>query len=137
MKTSMLLVSTSLVALTGCSVAARSPQMYADDTKAVLEKKNDDIRACYDGVLKSSPGAAGKVTVNFVVMTETGKITDVAVDKAGTTAPDPVAECVTKAIDGLSLSPADVRKGEGTWVYEFTAPPPPAPPPAAAAPEKS
>jgi hypothetical protein len=137
MNKATLLVSASLAVLAGCSVAARSPDMYRDDMKAVLEKKNDDIRACYDGVLKGTPGAAGKVTVRFDVLTDTGKVTNVSVDKANSTAPDPVGECVTKAIDGLTLSPADVRKGEGTWVYEFTAPPAPASAPAAAEPPKS
>jgi hypothetical protein len=127
MKTTILSL-TALALATGCSVAARSPDMYANDTKAVLEKKNEEIRSCYDGVLKSKPGTAGKVTVKFEVLTDSGKITNVSVDQANSTAGDEVAACVTKSIDGLVLTPADVRKGEGTWVYEFTAPPAPAAP---------
>jgi predicted small lipoprotein YifL len=56
MKTT-LLVSASLAALavlTGCG-NARTPEVYRDDTRAVLEKKNEDVRACYDGVLKAIP----------------------------------------------------------------------------------
>ena len=42
-------------------------------------------------------------------------------------APDPVAECVTKNIAGAGpLNPADKRKGQASYVYEFSAPPPPA-----------
>jgi hypothetical protein len=131
MKTT-LIVSASLLSfvfLGGCSFAARSPDMYRDDTGKELAKKNDDIRACYDGVLKTTPGAAGKVTVRFDVQKDgeegAGKIMNVQVDKAGTTAPDPVAECVTKNIQGVAISPPDKRLGQGSWAWEFTAPPPP------------
>lgn len=117
-----ILFALSLAALSGCSFAARSAEMYRDDTSKVLATKNDDIRSCYDGVLKSSPGAQGRVTVKFDVDTEQGKIAAVTVDKANTTAPDPVAECVTKSITGLVLAPPDHRKGVALWVYEFTSP---------------
>jgi hypothetical protein len=123
MKTT-LLVSASLAAmaaLAGCG-NARDPEVYRDDTRALLEKKNEDIRACYDGVLKASPGASGKLTVTFEVQEDTGKIANVSVDKANTTAPDAVADCVTKNISGLALAPPDGKKGEGTWVYQFAAP---------------
>jgi uncharacterized protein with FMN-binding domain len=121
MKSTLLLAST--LALGACSFAARSPEMYRDDTARALATKQDEIRACYDGVLKSTPNAAGVVAVKFEVETEQGRISHVTVDKTKTTAPDPVAECVTRSIDGLTLAPPDARKGEGTWVYEFQAPP--------------
>ena len=108
----------------GCGFAARSPDMYRDDTKAQLETKNNDIRACYDGVLASTPGVGGKVTVKFIVEDEHGKITNVAVDKANTTAPDAVSDCVTKNISGLGLNPPDARVGQGTFTWEFAAPGP-------------
>jgi hypothetical protein len=116
------------VALSACSFAARSPDMYRDDTGKALATKQDEIRACYDGVLKSNPGAGGTVTVKFDVETEQGKISNVTVDKAKTTAPDPVSSCVTKSIEGLTIAPPDARKGEGMWVYEFSAPSAAAPP---------
>ena len=130
MKSTLLLAA--VLALGACSFAARSPEMYRDDTGKALATKQDEIRACYDGVLKANPGARGTVTVKFDVETETGKISHVTVDKTQTTAPDPVSECVTRSIDGLTLAPPDQRKGEGTWVYEFQAPPA-----AAATPEKT
>ena len=128
---STLLLATSL-ALGACSFAARSPEMYRDDTGKALATKQNDIRACYDAVLKSNPTAAGVVAVRFDVDTEQGRISHVTVDKTKTTAPDPVSECVTRSIDGLTLAPPDARRGEGTWVYEFQAPPP-----AVATPEKT
>jgi hypothetical protein len=126
MKTLHLIVGLSVVvsAVSGCGFAARSPDMYRDDTKAVLQTKNNDIRACYDSVLKSTPGAAVKVTVKFDVESEQGKIVNVTVDKPNTTAPDPVAECVTKSIAGLGISPPDARLGQATFVWEFSAPAP-------------
>jgi len=112
----------SILFTTGCSFAVRSPDMYRDDTSKVLATKNEEIKACYDGAVKAHPGAAGKVTVKFSVEVKTGKFVDIAVDKANTTAPDPIGECVTKAITGLALAPADQNKGEATFAYEFTAP---------------
>ena len=123
MKTLLLIAATSAL-VAGCSFAARNAEMYRDDTKAVLETKNNDIRACYDGVLKTKPGAQGKVTIKFNVETEAGKFTNVAVDKANTTAPAEVADCVTKSINGLGVTPPDKREGEATFVWEFAAPAP-------------
>lgn len=117
-----LVILSAAFVLGGCSFAARSPDMYRDDTQKALATKEQDIRACYDGVLKTTPGAAGKVTVKFDVETENGKFVNVHADKGGTTAPDAVAECVTKSLEGLSIAPPDKRKGEATFVYEFAAP---------------
>jgi len=106
---------------TGCSFAVRSPDMYRDDTNKLLASKNEEIKACYDAHVKAHPGAAGKVTVKFGVEEKTGKLVDITVDKANTTAPDPVPECVTKAIAGLTLTPGDQKKGDATYTYDFTA----------------
>jgi hypothetical protein len=120
----ILAIAATAALVSGCSFAARSPEMYRDDTKAVLDTKSNDIRACYDGVLAATPGVGGKVTVKFEVETEQGKIVNVAVDKPNTTAPDAVAECVTKSINGLGLTPPDKRVGQATFVWDFSAPGP-------------
>jgi hypothetical protein len=132
MKSTLLLVTS--LAVSACSFAARSPEMYRDETGKVLATKQEEIRACYDAVLKSTPTAGGVVAVKFDVETEHGRISNVTVEKAKTTAPDSVSACVTRSIDGLTLAPPDARKGEGTWVFEFQVPPTPA---AATTPEKS
>jgi hypothetical protein len=111
------------LSLTGCSFAARSPDTYRDDARSVLATRNEPIRACYDTVLRSNPSARGRVTINFEVETEKGMISHVSVDRANTTAPGAVAECVTKNLDGLSLVPPDGRTGQATWVYDFSANP--------------
>jgi hypothetical protein len=126
MKT-ILLALALLGTATGCSFAARSPEMYRDDTTKALQTKNEEIRMCYDGVLKAQPGAQGTVTVKFDVGDDganenAGRIHNVSVDKSRSTAPDAVAQCVTKSITGLQISPADARKGEAVYSYEFTAP---------------
>jgi hypothetical protein len=96
--------------------------MYRDDTTKVLETKQADIRACYDNVLKGTPGAGGKVTVKFEIETEGGKIQNVIVDKPNTTAPDALGECVKKNIEGLAINPPDKRLGQAEYVYEFSVP---------------
>jgi hypothetical protein len=117
-----LLCSIAIGALAvGCAV--RDAKMWQDDTGKVLAAKNNDIRVCYDDFLKGTPNAGGKVTVTFEVETEGGKIQKVAVDKANTTAPDALGECVRKNIEGLVIAPPDSRVGQGTWVYEFSVPP--------------
>jgi hypothetical protein len=121
MKTT-LLIAASLATLAGCSAAIRSPEMYRDDTAKVLETKQADIKACYDAILKGKPGVGGKVTVKFDVETEAGKIQNVVVDKANTTAPDAVGDCVKKSIEGLAISPPDAKLGQATFVYDFNQP---------------
>ncbi len=125
-----LLSIVAFAALTGCGFAARSPEMYRDDTQKVLETKNGEIKACYDGVLKGQPGVGGKVTVKFEIEEDTGKIKNVNVDQPNTNAPPPVSECVKKSIEGLAINPPDARLGQAAFVYEFSQPPaPPAGPP--------
>lgn len=125
MKTTLLTMAAVLSTAAGCSFAARSPEMYRDDTAKVIATKQNEMRACYDGVLKGSPGVGGRVTVKFEVDTEGGKIRKVAVDKAASTAPDAVGECVTKNLEGLAIAPPDQRVGQATFVFEFAAPPSP------------
>ncbi len=125
MKTNLLLigvVSLSAFAFGGC--AYRDANMWVADTGKVFGAKNPDIMACYDGVLKTTPTAAGKVTVAFEVETEEGKIQTVTVDKPNTTAPDAVSECVTKNINNLAVTPPDKRLGQGKWTWEFAPNPP-------------
>jgi hypothetical protein len=119
MKTT-LLIAASLATVVGC--AYRSPEMYRDDTTKVLETRQADIRACYDAVLKGTPGAGGKVTVKFEIETEGGKIQNVVVDQPSSNAPAALGECVKKNIEGLAINPPDKRLGQATYVYEFAVP---------------
>jgi hypothetical protein len=109
-----------LASVTGCQFYARSPEDYRDATQKVLDTKAGDIQACYTAALKGKQDLQGKVSVQFTVEAETGKIKDVKVDPAGTTAPQELSTCVTNAFSGLALTPADKRDGVATWVYDFT-----------------
>lgn len=126
MKDGFTLTCSALVAVSaltlGCTFYARSPQQYRDDTAKVLDAKSAEINSCYDTVLKTTPAAAGKVTVVFTVEEKTGKIADAKPDPARTTAPQPLIDCVVNAINGLMLQPPDQRKGDATFEYDFTQP---------------
>jgi hypothetical protein len=114
-------LSCGVLALTaGCSFAARSPDMYRDDTRKVLETRGSQIQSCYDEVLKTDRTAKGSVVVHFSVVEETGVITAPEV-LPESTAPAPLSQCVVKALDGLVLDPPDQRKGDATFAWEFNA----------------
>src|SRR5204862_358249 len=81
-------------------------------TKAVLDARNDQLKTCYDGVLKSQPNAAGTVVARFTVSRETGKVSNARVDAAKSTAPETVRQCVADALQGLELKPADKLDGD-------------------------
>ena len=121
MKTNQLILGTmALVASVGafgCSFAKRSPEMYSDDTRKLLMTKSDEMKSCYDTYLKGDKTAAGSITVFFVVEKETGKIKDAEVKDA--TAPEPLKDCVTQSIVGLTLDPPDADDGHATFTFEF------------------
>jgi hypothetical protein len=104
--------------------------MYRDDTRAVLDTKNEQIKACYDELLKTNKEAQGNVTVKFTVAKDTGAFSNIAADPAGTTAPPELAQCVLNALQGLALTPGDKSDGQATFIYQFSAGAPPEPAPA-------
>ena len=106
-----------LSSIAGC--AYRSPEMWRDDVSKVLATKQADMKACYDGVLKTTPTAGGKVSIAFEVETEGGKIQNVVVDKSKSTAPAELGDCVKKNVEGLVISPPDKRLGQGTAEFDF------------------
>lgn len=122
------LAATSIV---GCA-SGRSPDVYRDDTEKLLLSASDGITNCYATVLKGTPTAQGSVSVHFYVQENTGAIRRAKVDKARSTAPEAVQECVTKYIGDLRLTPADEQRGEAEFTWDFT--PKQAPPADAAKP---
>lgn len=115
------------VSSVGCSFAARDANMYAQDTQKVLESRNDAIKTCYDQSLKTDTKAAGTVTVKFTVKADTGELSDVKVDAAGTTAPEALSQCVVTSIQGLKLAPPDDQEGLATYTWNFQVGAAPAP----------
>ena len=117
----------AVISTMGCSFAVRDAETYRKDTEALLETRSGAIKACYDETLKTDPTAQGRVTVRFTVEKETGNLTAIQVDPAGTTAPETLSQCVTTALGGLVLTPADQQDGLATFTYEFVINPPAAP----------
>jgi hypothetical protein len=110
----------SASALSACSFEyhARSPEDYSRATRALLESRESDFRQCYQGVLATTPNAAGSVTVQFEVEEKTGKIvTPKSLPES--TAPEPLRECVVNGLAGLALQPPDQRKGVATMTFDF------------------
>ncbi len=115
-----LLSLVAALALGGCSFAARSPEMYRDDTAHVLAARAPEIRACYAHVLATHPQARGRVVVDFDVEPKTGALSNVRVDPTRTTAPPEAARCVTDQLGGLTLTPPDRRLGLAAWTWELS-----------------
>ena len=126
----------------GCQFIARSPEQYAADTTALLEKYNGEMKACYDKVLKDDPSAEGTVYVHFRVDKETGDLGMQSVRAKKSTAPRAVQQCVHYVLGGvradqlenlgtddvevrgstgadLKLEPPDQRDGLATFIYEM------------------
>lgn len=112
---------TIAAALAGCA-HARTADEYRADTDKVLATKSDDLKTCYDKALATNPAAQGSVTVTFAVEEKTGHITDAKVDTTKTTAPPVVQSCVLDVLPAVSITPADRKRGEATWTWQFTAP---------------
>lgn len=115
-------IASLALVLGACSFIARSPDQYRDDTANLLSSKAPELNTCFDNARKTTPGAAGKVTVRFSVERKTGKILNAAADPSRTTAPQPLVDCVTASINGLVLNPPDQRNGDATFEYDFAAP---------------
>jgi hypothetical protein len=110
----------------GCG-NARTPDQYAADTQAVLAAKSGPIKDCYEAELRKDKSVKGQVVVAFNVEPDTGKIDGI---KVVTPATPGLTACVTSALEGLALQPADSNQGVATFTWDFTpGPTPPAPPP--------
>src|ERR1041384_8385077 len=101
MKTICLSLFVLTAGVAGCSFAARSPDMYRDDTAALLETRSPQIKSCYDQALTTTPDLQGRVTVRFTVEPDTGNLSKIESDPAGTTAPESLSKCVVDSLQGL------------------------------------
>jgi hypothetical protein len=124
MKTHVLFLSVlAPLAALACNPAVRAPEVYRDDTAKLLEAQaNPRIHDCFDGIVKTTPGAKslqGTTTVHFIVAKDSGLISNVNVIPESTTAQPPVAQCVVAALTGLKLDPPDGVDGDATFVWEF------------------
>ncbi|WAS98605.1 hypothetical protein [Nannocystis punicea] len=125
MRTSTILSSLFVAAMAvGCSGVKRDAETYRADTRSLLETKNSAVKACYDQQLVDDQSVSGEVLVRFKVEKKTGRLFEVAVDPAGTQAPESLQNCIVRAIDGLVLDPVDRREGVASYKYTFKANPP-------------
>src|SRR5690606_26773630 len=102
----------------GCTYMARGPEDYQRDTRAVVETRSPEIKACYDAALKQDKALSGSVIVHFSVAPETGAIQEAMV-LPESSAPPALGTCIVNALNGLVLDPPDEREGDATFVWEF------------------
>ena len=102
----------------GCTYMARGPEDYKRDTRAVLETRSGDVKACYDAALKQDKNLSGNVIVHFTVEHETGAVKEATV-LPESTAPEALGNCIVNSLNGLTLDPPDERDGDATFTWEF------------------
>jgi hypothetical protein len=107
-----------VVSLAACG-SLRTVEAYRADTTKLLATRNAQLQRCYNDALTADRKAAGTVTVQFMIESDSGAISKPTVEPAHSTAPPALGQCVVKAIDGLVLAPADSQEGHATFVYEF------------------
>ncbi len=113
------MLAAGLVASLAACGSLRTVDAYRADTTRLLATRSAQLQRCYDDALTADGKAAGTVTVQFVVASDSGAISKPTVEPAHSTAPPALGQCVVKAIDGLVLAPADAQEGHATFVYEF------------------
>ncbi len=106
-------------ALAACAGTKRDTATYRADTEKVLQSRVAQIESCYAAALAGDAAAKGTVTVSFTVAKKTGMIESVAIDRAHSTATEPVTKCVTDALVGLKLEPPDKNEGRATFTFEL------------------
>jgi hypothetical protein len=121
-------IATALtLATTGCFSLAedRNATMYRDDTTALLNTKENDIRDCYARFHKANPKerAEATVVVTFDIERETGKLDNAVIGPTSTSTDpaNPINACVLSAIQDLKLEPPSFRMaGQGTFRWIFS-----------------
>lgn len=110
----------AIALLSGCSFYARGAEDYRKAVRKVLDTKNQQVEDCYKRELKADEKAAGKVVVKFDVEPKSGAIKNPKVVEKETTAKPALQQCVLASLEGLKLDPADQRKGEATFAWDFS-----------------
>ena len=117
-------VRTISIVLAGLAMGCilRSTDDYRSEVQALLDTREGAILACYDAAREGDADAAGDVVVNFKVNKKTGSFTDPTLVADRSSAPAPVAECVTSAIGDLVLDPGDMANADATFTWTFKGP---------------
>ena len=114
-------IAIATLCLPALACAIRDGAMYRDDTRKLLEGKQEELRQCYDAELQKDPKAGGKVVVSFIVQKDTGVVVDPKIDDLQSTPNRTLRRCVVDSLKGLTLDPPDERDGEATFTWEFVA----------------
>jgi hypothetical protein len=113
------ILAAGVVASLAACGSLRTVDAYRVDTAKLLASRSTQLQRCYEQALTADGKAAGTVTVQFVIESDSGAISKPTVDPAHSTASPALGRCVVKAIDGLALAPPDSQEGHATFVYEF------------------
>lgn len=138
MKTPLLTTAlASLVVMSGCGAASRTPAQYAEDTGKAFAEQEAAMKSCYEAVLASKPDAKGDVTIKFnwthingaderyptkganVTVGTNSEALKGQVDVTSSTAPEEVTKCVTDNVVNARLKPSGEGTGVGTWTFHF------------------
>jgi hypothetical protein len=119
-KVVILALGASLCALSAGCASGRSVEAYRGDTEQLLKTASQSMTDCYTTILKTEPKTQGSVVVHFIVEDGTGQLLQARVDKARSTAPESVQQCVTSAIANLRLTPPDDQRGDATFTWDFS-----------------
>lgn len=111
------LLACLVTAASGCAV--RSPNMYRDDVRKLLQTKGSVLQACYEAELQTQPAAGGRVVVHMMIEREHGRVLDAQIDDLASTPDRTLRGCVLEAVKGLVLYPPDSRNGAATFTWEF------------------
>jgi len=76
-----------VVSLAACSSGLRNVDAYRADTAKLLATRSAQLQRCYEKALTADGKAAGTVTVQFVIESDSGAISKPTVEPAHSTAP--------------------------------------------------
>lgn len=110
-----------LLSLSACSFAARSGDIYREDTRRLLDTRTPQLQQCYEAVRESEKSADGQVTAKFIVAADTGAVQGAEIVDSQTSAPPSLQQCVLTSLQGLQLIPGDQREGQATFTWNFSA----------------
>jgi len=106
--------------LAGCSFYARGPDDYRKAVRAVLEKKQPEVEACYKRSYEADKNAQGRVVAKFEVEAKSGKVMNASVIADETNANAALQQCVLGSLEGLTLDPPDQRTGDAKFTWDFS-----------------
>lgn len=97
-----LMATAATIAILCAAASAQQMPVAMEEIRSSLRGVKDALAAEYEELLRTEPGAAGRVTVSFTIGTD-GSISSLAVTCDQVL--EPVAEAAENAIAGVSFQP--------------------------------